>query len=105
MTRKKSNPPDVWRKWCEENTDLLGDLPGSATKSEKDFRTLVTDGEVEDTTLRNMRVQDLANIWKFVQHRTEFDMDASGFDALNAEVKSRVPEEMLGPPPPKKRKR
>lgn len=68
---------------------MLRALPPRAVANEKAFRTLVTTGTLADPgggpdfELAQLGDDELLNIWNFVQYKTEMDMDAATFDALN----------------------
>jgi hypothetical protein len=87
--RRSSNRHDIWRRICAENPHLLRGLPPFAISSERAFRMLVTDGVLEDPgggpalQLGTLAPEEIVDVWTFINYKTEMDMDASTFDALN----------------------
>lgn len=100
--RRSRNRHDTWQSVCAENLHLLRALPAWAFASRRTFRTLMTEGSVdpgngEVVALSELSAQELADIWRFIHYRTEFDMDAMTFAALNQQVAERVPPDLLAP--------
>lgn len=85
--RKNQNAHDLWKSIVEKNRDLLSPVPLAAIASEAAFRNYLTRSVHRDVQfspsvceLSKAAVDDL---WTFIVHKTEFDMDILYFDDFN----------------------
>lgn len=71
-----------------DNEDLLGDLPREALANERAFRGYVTNGAYRGVNfspaVSKLSSRALNDLWTFINHKAEFDMDAQRFDEFNA---------------------
>lgn len=85
--RRKSNGHDLWSALVRENAALLVDVPRGALIRESAFRDYVTRGSHRGVELSpsvfELSAESLAKLWTFINHRAQFDMDASLFDDFN----------------------
>ena len=91
--RRSRNSHDLWRALVHENADLLAQLPPKALESEQIFRDYVTRG-VHDGLPLTPSVFELSpaaveNLWRFINHKAQFDMDATLFDDFNEAYRAR----------------
>lgn len=81
--RRKENKHDSWERIVRQNKDLLHDLPSEAIRSEESFRGYMTDGHYRgrrfDRPVSELSSKALEDLWTFINHKTEFDMDVLYF--------------------------
>lgn len=92
--RRKNNSHEIWQQWLTASAELLQAIPRAVLASEKVFRAFATSG-VHESDAGTLRLADLDDaqvtaLWEFANLRTEFDMDATRFDALNVEHRARA---------------
>ena len=93
--RRNTNRHDFWVDICAEYSDLVASLPRCIFESEKHFRNFATRGTARDgegvviVSLANLTDEQINGLWDFIQNGAQFDMDASLFDAFNAEFRNR----------------
>jgi len=89
--RRKSNAHDNWHALVRTNASLLDALPPKAIASEAAFRDYVTSGAHRDVVfapgVSELPANALLDLWTFINHRAQFDMDATLFDSFNSAFK------------------
>jgi hypothetical protein len=85
--RRSLNNHDIWQALVREHVDLLAQLPPKALESEQSFRDYVTKGVHDDLLLVPSVFQlssvALESLWRFINEKAHFDMDAILFDNFN----------------------
>jgi hypothetical protein len=85
--RRISNSNDRWLSVVRDSTSLLSGLPSVAVASEAEFRDYMTRGMVDGRpvvpSVFDLSPQALDDLWTFVNHKAQFDMDATLFDNFN----------------------
>jgi hypothetical protein len=75
-----------------ENEALLRALPPGALVNEQAFRGYATNGLYRGAklspTVFELSPQALKDMWTFINHRAQFDMDATLFDDFHAAIAS-----------------
>lgn len=82
-----SNSHDLWLSVVRDGSSLLFGLPSAAVASEAAFRDYMTGGMVDGRpvvpSVFDLSPQALDGLWMFVNHKAQFDMDATLFDNFN----------------------
>jgi hypothetical protein len=85
--RKKSSRHEWWSALVQENAELLVDVPRGALIREIAFRDYLTRGVHRGVRLSpsvfELSARALGQLWTFIQHRAQLDMDAALFDDFN----------------------
>lgn len=85
--RRKENSHDIWLSMVRESSDLLTELPAGALASEEAFRGYMTNGTYREVRfspqVSELSRKALDDLWTFINHKTELDMDAILFDDFN----------------------
>lgn len=85
--RRNINSHDAWRILVRENAGLLMELPREALANEKIFRDYVTHGTHDGVKLEpsvfELSSKSLDELWIFINHKAQFDMDAILFEDFN----------------------
>jgi hypothetical protein len=93
--RRNANRHDHWLRAVHEHAGLLRDLPQAALANEAVFRDYLTRGEHEGVKLHpsvfELSRNALEDLWVFVNHEMQFDMDCVLFDDFNLAVRSHQP--------------
>lgn len=91
--RRRTNSAELWRTVVHENTHLLSELPRDALANEKTFRDYVTTGTHQGVRLMpsvfELSDEALSDLWVFIQHKGQFDMDAILFDSFDEAFRRR----------------
>jgi len=85
--RRQGNRHDWWVQVVNDNVPLLAQVPASAVATEGAFRDYVTrgthNGVAFDPAVFALSPNALDDLWVFINHKAQFDMDASRFDDFN----------------------
>lgn len=77
----------MWLSLVRKNASLLSELPPEATASEAAFRGYATlgmiDGKSMIPSVFDLSAEALDDLWAFINHRAQFEMDATLFDYFN----------------------
>ncbi len=88
--RPEKSSHDFWRDVVRDNESLLTVLPREALANERAFRGYVTNGRYRDVkfapSVFELSAPALEQLWTFIQHKAQFDMDAIGFDDFNSAI-------------------
>ena len=91
--RWRTNSVELRRTVVHENTHLLSELPREALANEKTFRDYVTTGTHQGVRLMpavfELSDEALSDLWVFIQHKRQFDLDAILFDSFNDTFRRR----------------
>jgi hypothetical protein len=86
--RRKHNRADMWTEIVAENKQLLSELPPAALRSEQAFRDYVTSGVhaavAFSPSVESLSPRALEDLWTFINHKAQFDMDAVLFESFNS---------------------
>lgn len=92
--RRETNRHDRWVRLVRENAELLSHVPKEALVREDAFRDYVTRGAHRGVqfspSVFELSEQSLADLWTFITHRAQFDMDAIRFDDFNEAFRRRT---------------
>jgi hypothetical protein len=91
--RRKSNSHDLWLSVVRESASLLSGLPPEAIASEARFRDYVTRGMIDGRSVApsvfDLSPQSLDDLFTFMHHKRQFDMDVTLFDNFNEAFRLR----------------